>query len=367
MTMEPMESSRPAGSGSQLPPLPQPADQKYFEGSPSPPRRRFSALRILVGLFVAGVLAISLMMNFGLLLMVAGLGGEGRLQERHYSHEERAPNKVAIVRIEGPIIEGEGHAKRQIDQALRDEAVKAVVLRVDSPGGTVSGSDLLYHQLRKLVEKKNIPLVVSMGGIAASGGYYISMAVGSTPDTIFAEPSTWTGSIGVIIPHYDLSGLLAEWGVKQDSIVSHPLKGIGSFTRPMTPEERKILQDLVNESFSDFKEVVRKGRPRFQNDPQALDRLATGQVFSARQAQASGLVDRIGYLEDAVDRAIELAGLDPQEVNVVEYKRELSLWTLLLEGRARTSAADLASLVDRLTPRAYYLWTWLPPVLASPR
>lgn len=358
----------PGVPGSQLPRLPQHPEPRPYNGGYEPPaRRKWSVVKILVGLFLAGVLGFSLLLNLGLLIVTAGLGGDGRVQERHFSHRAAAPNKVAIVRIEGPIIEGEGYAKRQIDQALRDKAVKAVVVRVDSPGGTVSGSDLLYHQLRVLVEKKNIPLVVSMGGIAASGGYYVSMAVGSTPDTIFAEPSTWTGSIGVIIPHYDLSGLLADWGVKQDSIVSHPLKGIGSLTRPMTPEERKILQDLVNESFADFKEVVRKGRPRFQKDPRALDRLATGQVYSARQAQEHGLVDRIGYLEDAVDRAIELAGLDPQEVDVVEYKREFSLWSLLLEGRARTPAVDLATLVDRLAPRAYYLWTWLPPVLASPR
>jgi len=360
--MQPLEPSGSVGAGPQVPPLPQ-----HYEIATPPRKPRWNVLKVLAGLLVAGVLAFSLLLNLGLLVVAAGLGGDSRVQERHFSHRPGAPNKVAIVRIEGPIIEGEGYAKRQIDQALRDEAVKAVVLRVDSPGGTVSGSDLLYHHLRKLVEKKNIPLVVSMGGIAASGGYYVSMAVGSTPDTVFAEPSTWTGSIGVIIPHYDFSGLLAEWGVKQDSIVSHPLKGIGSFTRPMTPEERKILQELVNESFSDFKEIVRKGRPRFQNDPQALDRLATGQVFTARQAKENGLVDRIGYLEDAVERAIELARLDPQEVNVVEYKRELSLWSLLLEGRARTQAVDVASLLDRLTPRAYYLWTWVPPVLASPR
>lgn len=363
-----MEPSGSIGPGPQVPPLPPPYDQRRIEaGADAAPRRRWSLLKVLIGLFVAGVLAFSLLLNLGLLLLAGGLVGETRVQERHFSHQPGAPNKVAIVRIEGPILEGEGYAKRQIDQALRDEAVKAVVVRVDSPGGTVSGSDLLYHHLRKLVEKKNIPIVVSMGGIAASGGYYVSMAVGETPDTIFAEPSTWTGSIGVIIPHYDLTGLLSEWGVKQDSIVSHPLKGIGSFTRPMTPEERKILQDLVNESFADFKEIVRKGRPRFQKDPQALDRLATGQVFSARQAKENGLVDRIGYLEDAVERAIELARLDPEQTNVVEYKRELSLWSLLVEGRARTPTIDLAGLVDGLTPRAYYLWTWLPPVLASPR
>ena len=121
-------------------------------------------------------------------------------------------------------------------------------MRVDSPGGTITGSNYLYHLLNELAKEKKIKLVVSMGGMAASGGYYISMAVGDTPDTIFAEPTTWTGSIGVVIPHYDISELLEKWNVTDDSIVSNPLKLIGSPTRKVSPELAKQEHDILQQS-----------------------------------------------------------------------------------------------------------------------
>ena len=133
--------------------------------------------------------------------------------------------------LEGTIISGDGFIKKQIDQAKEDENVKAVVLRVNSPGGTITGSDYILHQLRELREERDIPLIVSMGSLCASGGYYASMAVGDTPDSLFAEPTTWTGSIGVVIPHYDLGKLMNDWGIEDNSIVSHRLKTMGSLTR----------------------------------------------------------------------------------------------------------------------------------------
>src|SRR5262245_20051757 len=168
-----------------------------------------------------------------------------RIEERYFSHSKTAQDKVAIITIEGPIMHSDGFAKWQIDQVRDDADVKAVVVRVDSPGGTVTGSDYLYHHLKLLREKKKVPLVVSMGGIAASGGYYISMSVGDTPDSIFAERTTWTGSIGVIIPHYNVGELLESWKIVDDSITSGPLKAMGSPTRKLTPptagEEHKVL------------------------------------------------------------------------------------------------------------------------------
>ena len=253
--------------------------------------------------------------------------------------------------------------KREIERAAKDDSVKAVVLRVDSPGGTVSGSDYIYHHLTKLAEKK--PIVVSMGSVAASGGYYVSMAVGSNPNTIFAEPTTWTGSIGVIIPHYDATGLMEKVGIKSDSIASHPLKGMGSFMKPMSAQERKILQSLVGESFARFKDIVKHGRPKFEKDPAALDRLATGQVYTAEQAAQSGLIDKVGWIEDAVDRAIELAQLPAEDVRVVEYKREFSLMDLFMGGQSHAPGLDLSALLEMATPRSYYLWSWMPPELSS--
>jgi protease-4 len=249
---------------------------------------------------------------------------------------------------------------------LKDEQVEAIVLRVDSPGGTVSGSDYLHHHLRKLVEKRKVPVVVSMGGIAASGGYYVAMAVGDAPDSIYAEPSTFTGSIGVIIPRYDLSEMLQNWGVEYDAVASGKFKSMGNMAKPMTEEERELFQQIVDEGFGQFKDIIRSGRPKFREDPQALDALATGQIFTSKQAVQNGLVDRIGFIESAVERAIEMAALDLAEVQVVRYKPEPSLVGLLMGSKARGQSLDLRAILELTTPRAYYLSTWLPPLHSRP-
>lgn len=298
---------------------------------------------------------------------LAGTPGEQRVCEEYFSHNENGTRKVAIIAIEGVIMdEVDGFVKRQIDRAMKDEQVEAIVLRVDSPGGTVSGSDYLHHHLRVLVEERKIPVVVSMGGIAASGGYYVAMAVGDAPDSIYAEPSTFTGSIGVIIPHYDLSEMLQNWGVEYDAVASGKFKSMGNMAKPMTEEERALFQQIVDEGFGQFKDIIRSGRPKFREDPQALDALATGQIFTSRQAVDKGLVDRIGFIENAVERAIEMAALDPADVQVVRYKPEPSLAGLLMGGEARGQALDLRAILELTTPRAYYLSTWLPPLHSRP-
>jgi len=333
-----------------------------------PPRRRMGPLGGCLFVLLLLILAVSLVTNLALLAGGPAWDEAGRVEERFFSHNRTATDKIAILGLEGTILEGRGHVKRQIERVLKDENVRAVVLRVNSPGGTVSGSDYLYHHLSRMAARKGIPVVVSMGAIAASGGYYVAMAVGPRPDTIFAEPTTWTGSIGVMIPHYNFADLMQNWGIEQDSIVSHRLKGIGSFTRKMTEEERAILQTLVDESFAGFKNVVKKGRPQFQNDPAALDKIATGQVFTANQALQNGLVDKIGFLEDAVAQAIRLAGLSEDEVRVVEYKPEFSLMELILgQAQARNPARDLDALLELAVPRAYYLCSWLPPAVSNTR
>jgi len=357
---------------------PEPIDQQQSpveaQVAVPPPVGRPKQKRPLFGTFVLLILLLvlagSLVANFVLLGVVglAALETDGRIQEKFFSHQEKGEKKIAIISIEGAILDGEGFFKRQVDQAIEDAEdgnLKAVVLRVNSPGGTITGSDYMYHHLHELVDETGIPLVVSMGGIAASGGYYVSMAVGDEPDVIFAEPTTWTGSIGVVIPHYNLSELLEEWGIKEDSIVSHRLKTMGSFSKPMTEEERRILQGLVDAGFSRFKEVVQAGRPKFRKDPKALDKLATGQIFTAGQAKENGLIDRIGFIEDAVDRAIELARLDPENVRVVKYKPEPTLVDVLMGTRSQPGNLDLASLLDMTAPRAYYLCTWLPATASS--
>ena len=181
-----------------------------------------------------------------MLVVTGSLLGDStpRVQEKFVSHNQYAKDKVVILPIEGVITEEEdGFVKRAIDTAMEDKHVKAVVLRVDSPGGSVSGSDYIYHHLCELVQKKNIPIVVSMGSIAASGGYYVSMAVGQKDGTIFAEPTCFTGSIGVIMPHFNFAKFMDEHGLVDDSIASDKLKEMGTPFKTMTDKEKDIFQN----------------------------------------------------------------------------------------------------------------------------
>ncbi len=288
------------------------------------------------------------------------------IQEKFYARDKTSNQKIAIIDISGIIMEGEGFVKRQIDKVRSDERVKAVVVRIDSPGGTVTGSDYILHHLKELKKTREIPIVVSMGSMATSGGYYVAMAVGDTEKSIFAEPTTTTGSIGVIIPHYDLSGLLARYDIKNDSIASHPRKQMLSMTKPMDPEHREILQRYVDESFERFKDIVKEGRPHFRDDEAALNELATGEIFTAEQAKKVGLVDEVGWIEDAIDRAIQLAHLDGVKVRVVRYRRNPTLMDQLTSAQSPSaSLLDPAVLLEMASPRAYYMSTWMPPVIRN--
>jgi protease-4 len=302
----------------------------------------------------------------------------GGPQEKYHSRSETADAKIAIISVEGTILDADGFVKQQIDRIREDDDVVAVVLRIDSPGGTVTASDYLYHHLQKLAKERELPMVVSMGGMCASGGYYLAMAAsGASEDVIFAEPTTWTGSIGVLIPHYDFSGLLANWNVKDDSISSHPDKLMGSFTRDLPPEERaeerKLLQELVDRSFERFKKIVTDGRPKLKDDEAALAKATTGQIFTSEQAHELGLVDRIGFVDDAIARAAELAGKDPDDIRCIKYEEPATTLGSLLSAKSplaptgQAGSIDLATLLDLSAPRAYYLSTWLPAVVGNTR
>jgi protease-4 len=275
------------------------------------------------------------------------------------------------VSVTGTISEANDFVKRQLDRIRDDQSVKAVVLRINSPGGTVTYSDYLYHHVTKLCGERKLPVVVSMGSLCASGGYYIAMAAGdgdgNKEKVLFAEPTTWTGSIGVIIPHYDLSGLLAQWAVEDDSVKSHPLKDMGSPTKSMSDEERAILQALVDSTFGRFKEIVKAGRPQLAANEADLDAVATGQIFTAEQALKLGLVDELGFIEDAIDRAVQLAGKTSDTVRCVEYKSPPNLVSELIGVQSRRQSLGVETLLELSTPRAYYICTLLPAVLENSR
>ncbi len=297
----------------------------------------------------------------------------GGIAEKYHSGAKFSSDKIAIISVDGTILDGDGFVKKQIDRVREDDQVKAVVLRIDSPGGTVTGSDYIYHHLKKLREEKiekhgDFPMIVSMGSMAASGGYYIAMAVGDQEKSIYAEPTTTTGSIGVIIPHYDVTGLMEKYGVKDDSIPTHPRKQMLSMTRPLTEEHREILKAYIGESFDRFKDIIKQGRPHFQKDSDALNQLATGEVFTANQAKKHGLIDEIGFIEAAIDRALELASLDKENTRVVEFHEPNKLFDLgFVQAPSGHISIDLGRLIDLSSPKAYYLSTSLPALAASER
>ncbi len=282
----------------------------------------------------------------------------GGIQEKYHSlSKASSSNKIAVLKATGVITTGDGFVKRQIDRIKKDEDIKGIVLRVDSPGGTVYGSDFILHHLKELVKERDIPMVVSMGSVAASGGYYIAMAVGDQEKSIYAEPLTTTGSIGVIIPHYNVAGLMEEYGVEDDSLATHPRKKMLSMSRPISDDDRQVLDKYVGHAFDRFKDVIKEGRPQFRDDPAALDVLATGEVFTAEQAKESGLVDEIGFVEDAIERVLELANLDEDTTRVVTYSRPITLADAISLSKAPGSekSAVLSSLMKLSNQQAYYL------------
>jgi protease IV len=227
-------------------------------------------------------------------------------------------DKVALIRIEGPIFDSKD-AIDTLKDYVKDLSVKAIVLRVDSPGGAVAPSQEIYEEVRKAAAKKTI--VVSMGSVAASGGYYIS-----APATrIIANPGTLTGSIGVIMEIPNMEGLMSKIGVKSEVIKSGKHKDIASVFRGIGKEEREILQDVLDNVHNQFITAVSEGRKMLRDDVQ---RIADGRIYTGEQALKIGLIDELGNLEDAVKAAAKLSGIKG-EPSVVSKEEKFSLIGLL--------------------------------------
>ena len=234
--------------------------------------------------------------------------------------------KVAVVEVEG-IIGVTAERGLDTDSIVRtlgeyrdDPAVRAVVLRIDSPGGVVAPTQEIFTAVRRLREAKK-PVVASLGSVAASGGYYVAVAA----DRIYANPGTLTGSIGVVMQLANVEGLLKKVGVEYVVVKAGRYKDVGNFARPMTPEERRILQTLLDDIYDQFIGAVAEGRGL---EPQAVRALAEGRIYSGRQARGLKMVDDLGGLEDAIEAAAKMAGLPPKP-KVVYPRRGFSLRDLL--------------------------------------
>lgn len=255
-------------------------------------------------------------------------------------------SKVAVIYVEGVIMGGRGQGSllaeaggtdaliRQLHQARDDAAVKAVVLRINSPGGSAPASQEVGTEIKKLRAGGKI-VVASMGDVAASGGYWLA----AVTDKIYANPATLTGSIGVYIPYSNWQELYNKIGIKPEKIKSGPHKDILSPDRPMTDEERTIIQTMVDELYGQFVAVVAEGR---KLEPQRVRQLADGRIYTGSQAKELGLVDELGTMYDAIDGAASLAGI-PGKPTLVEYGKSTP-WSLLF---GPGSAINLEQLLFR--------------------
>lgn len=269
-------------------------------------------------------------------------------------------DRIALIPVEGTISESPGGLwsdtidfegiLSQLQQAMEDDSVKAVILRINSPGGEVVASDEIYRAIKR-VQEQGKPVVASMGGTAASGGYYIATAA----DWILANPNTLTGSIGVIftLPNYE--GVADLIGYKVNVIQSGAMKDMGNPWREMRPDEKEVFQKLVDETYGRFVDLVAKerGMPR-----EKVLTLADGRIYTGQQAKDLGLVDELGTLDDAFAAAKRLAGLE--EAQLIRYVYPSMGWFDLaggLFGRAREPLTDWKSLLPLPTePRLMYLF-----------
>ncbi|MGH7166759.1 MAG: signal peptide peptidase SppA [Nitrospiraceae bacterium] len=292
------------------------------------------------------------------------LPGPGPLKEVELSGSGSA--KVLMLDLSGLIsaLEEDGlmerpspvaRIKEELTRAADDDRIKAVVLRINSPGGTVTASDVIYHELRSFKEKRKVPIIASIMDVGASGGYYVAAAA----DKIVAHPSSVTGSLGVIMLTMNARGLLEKVGLEATAVTSGPKKDMGSPFRPMTAEERAIFQGVIDSFYERFLTVVREGRRFLSADE--VRKLADGRIYSAEQAKALGLVDSIGYLDDAIELAKRQSGL--KDARVVAYRRpgeyRPNIYAHLLGGGSgwtTLAGLDMMGMLRGGTPQFMYLW-----------
>ena len=245
----------------------------------------------------------------------------------------------------------------QLNAAEKNKHIKAVIVRINSPGGTVTASDIIYNQIKTFRESSQIPIYAMMMDVAASGGYYIAMSA----DKVFANPTTVTGSIGVIMLNISIQGLMKKIGVKSKVIKSGKNKDIGSPFKDLTPEERKILQSIIDGLYSTFVEVVEKGRPKLSKK-QVL-KAADGRIYTAQQAEKLGLIDGVGYLPEIINK-IKM-DLKLRDARVVTYHRPhhqvSNIYSKLQAPTPKGISLIDPELLKPLTrtktlPGFYYLW-----------
>ncbi len=284
--------------------------------------------------------------------------------EKFVQGDKNSKNKILLISVNGIILEQNSdspfYSKKGILETIKDDLakaeedsnIKAIVLSVNSPGGGITECDEIHHEIMKFKAKKSIPIVVSMQDLAASGGYYIS----APAQKIFAQPTTLTGSIGVIMEFTNIEGLFSKIGLESVTIKSGKLKDIASPTRNMTKEENEILNKMVKEMSHRFFKVVRDGRKNITDEQFKI--ISDARIFTASQAKDIGLIDEIGFLDDAFNAARDLAGI--KDAKLVKTKQNITFFDLLSEttknlNRQSKIEEQIETLVPT-SPRLMYIW-----------
>jgi protease-4 len=290
--------------------------------------------------------------------------GEDKMQEVVLV-KSPAKEKVVVVDVEGlistlepgSVFNREGDVLSQVyarlQRAGEDKLVRGIILRLETPGGDVTSSDILYREVLKFKKRTGLPVVALMMGVAASGGYYVASAC----DAIIAHPSTITGSIGVISLFPDVEGLLSKVGIKVQVIKSGELKDAGSPFRNLSEQEQRLFQEIIDEFYGRFLEVIHEKRKDALSLEEIRD-LADGRVYTAAQALKLKLIDEVGYFDEALARVMSQAGIGSARVVAYSYypKRQSNLYASKLE---KPSLFDEKSIVDalpKLQSGFYYLW-----------
>jgi len=276
------------------------------------------------------------------------LGGVSLLISSLISHDSQADifsskEGVGIVELKGLIVSSEQTLKH-LTEFRHDPNVKSVVLRIDSPGGSVGASQEIYKEVMRTNEVK--PVIASMGSMGASGGYYAALGA----ENIIANPGTMTGSIGVIVKFPNLEGFFEKIGYRSEVIKSGPLKDVGASNRPMSEEERKLMQDLIDNVYGQFVRDIAAARGMEED---IIQELADGRVYTGEQALEVGLIDSLGNFTDAIIIAADMGGLDVEDPRLIYPKvdRKFSLFNLL------TNAESFVDNFVPLYPILSFEWT----------
>ena len=276
-----------------------------------------------------------------------------------------AREKILLLDIEGVLVSGSepGSLSRErdllssvfakLERAAQDPDIRAVILRLDTPGGEVTASNLLHHEILRFKKRTGRPVAALMMGLAASGGYYLACAC----DRIIAHPTTLTGSIGVIALFPETGELLGKLGLRVNVIKSGSLKDAGSLFRGMTDEERTLFQGMIDEDYRAFVEVVAANRSG-RLSREEIVRLADGRVYTAKQALEAKLIDEIGYFDSTLDTVLKMAGLPRVKVVAYTYypKTRTNIYAQAPAGQPMAAEQVWSRLLAHLKSGFYYLW-----------